>query len=341
MGFVPVTCCCVSTETNKRASAPVQGVSDTSEGAGAGDASSSSVSVESGPVSGPIGSYNPLRARSAVCLPEEWVAVGPVVRDVVSRLDGVQERAVRRYLSTMTQFAVWAFREGLPLDADVLLSHQVIDTYVRSVESSPGTIRSRLRRLAAANGVMTETTGLKFDRPRYMKPYSVDEVRSLLSFASSHSNETRRRQLTGFVLLGAGCGFSRSDLRGVSRGDVHRHGDVLHVRAKNRCVPVLDVVVDDFNDYLDWCGDDPFVGVKTSTNITDRMVSWVRGSSGVPHLSGDRLRAFFIVEHLLRGTPVSQLMAICGFVRLEPFDKYLEFLPSPETSCGFLDTGVS
>lgn len=297
-----------------------------------------------GPASEPvfegiISSYNPLKSKFPLCSREEWEAVAPVVRAAVGRLDRLADRGMRPYLTAMTRLAVWAHREGLPLRVEVLLSHSMLEAHTATLEGSVGTFRSQLRRLAAANGVSVEATGRGFDRPEYSQPYTLDEVRALLRFATSLSNENRRRQLTGFLLLGAGCGFSRRDLRGVCREDVHRHDEVLYVRTANRCTPVLDVVADDFEAYLGWCGDGPFVGVKSGNNITDQMVRWVGDRAGLPKLSGDRLRAFFIVEHIRRGTPLLELLAFCGFTHAESLDAYLAFLPAPMSPCGSREVG--
>lgn len=222
---------------------------------------------------GIIGSYNPLKSKFALCSKEEWADVAPVVRAAVSRLEGLEARSLRPFLTGMTRLAVWAHREGLPLEINVLLSHQTIEAHAATLSGSAGTFRSQLRRLAGANSVPVGATGLGFERPSYSQPYTLEEVQALLRFATAHSNENRRRQLTGFLLLGAGCGFSRGDLRGVCNDNVHHHNEVPYVRTANRCTPILDVLVPEFEAYLTWCGDGPFVGVKTTGNITDRMAS--------------------------------------------------------------------
>jgi len=312
--------------------------------AGQATAQNSPVIPSDGPAAEPvfegtIGSYNPLKSKFSLCSKEEWEAVAPVVRSAVGRLDRLADRGMRPYLTAMTRLAVWALREGLPLNVEVLLSNSMIEAHIATLDGSVGTFRSQLRRLAAANSVPVESTGRGIDRPTYSQPYTLDEVRALLRFATSHSNENRRRQLTGFLLLGAGCGFSRGDLRGVCRDDVHRHNEVLYVRTANRCAPILDVVADDFEAYLGWCGDGPFVGVKSGSNITDQMARWVGERAGLPKLSGDRLRAFFILEHLRRGTPLIELLAICGFTHAEALDAYLPFLPAPMSPCGSREVG--
>jgi len=288
---------------------------------------------------GIVATYDPRKSKFALCAPAEWEVVAPVVRATVARLEGFADRGLRPYLTAMTRLSVWALREGLPLVPASLLSDPVIEAHVATLDANAGTFRSQLRRLAAANGVALGSTAVGYARPGYSAPYTLDEVRALLLFASSLTNEIRRRQLTGLLLLGAACGFSRADLRGVCNGDVHHHSGVRYVRTRNRCTPILEDFSADFDAYLSWCGDEPFVGVKPGANITDRMVSWVGERAGLPRLSADRLRAFFVVEHLRRNTPLPSLLAYCGFASLEALDPYLAFLPASTPLCGSCEEG--
>jgi hypothetical protein len=288
-----------------------------------------------------ISSYNPLKSKVPVCSSQEWDTAGPVVREAVSRLAGFSPRGLRPYLTSMTRIAVWALREGLPLEIPVVLSPAFIEAHIATLPASAGTFRSQLRRLAAANAVPGGESAMSYNRPGYTQPYTYDDVQVLLNFASSLSNEHRRRQLTGVILLGAGCGFSRGDLRGVSKSSVHSHDGVTHVRTSNRCTPILEEFLEDFDMYLDWCGTEPFVGLKTGHNITDQMASWVGDRAGVPKLSTDRLRAFFVVEHLRRGTPVMTLLDICGFANIDAVGPYLSFLAPVENTCTHSQEGAS
>lgn len=282
---------------------------------------------------GLVASYNPLKSKFPLCTKDEWAAVGPTVREAVAHLHGLGNHGLRAYLTGMTRLAVWAHREGLPLDIDTLLSHQVIEAHTATLTGSAGTFRTQLRRLAAVNGITVETTGAAYGKQSIATPYTTNEVRALLGFAQAMSNQNRRSQLTGFVLLGAACGFSRGDLRGVCKNDVHEHNGVCHVRTQNRCTPILEEFRDDFEMYLHGCQDGPFVGVKPGANITDRMTEWVGERAGLPKLSGDRLRGFFVLEHLRRGTPVLELLAISGLVRAESIDQYLPYVTLPATRC--------
>jgi hypothetical protein len=288
-----------------------------------------------------VESYNPLKSKFGLCTKDEWGQVAPTVRSAVSNLVGLNDRGIRPYLTAMTRISVWALREGLPLEVGILLAPRTIEAHIKSIEGSKATFRSQLRRLAEVNGAVSAPTAVQYARASYQPPYTSDDVHALLRFARSMSNLNRRRQLVGFILLGAGCGFSRSDLRGVSRTSVHRHDERLYVRTANRCTPVLEEFCAEFEDYLTWCADGPFIHTKPGANITDRMSAWVGNRQGVPRLSTDRLRAFFVVEHLRRGTPLLDLLSYCGFVRVDALEPYLQFVEIPKTPCSPDESGVS
>lgn len=288
-----------------------------------------------------VGSYNPLKSRIPICTAEEWAAVETLVREVVARLPGLEDRGVRPYLTSVTRLAVWVFREGLPVEVEVVLSSQMIEAHVASLPSSRATVRSALRRVAAMNGVATEGPAAGYSRPKYSQPYSSEEFWALLRFALALSNAHRRRQLVAFLLLGAGCGFSRGDLRGISAADVHCHDDVQFVFSSGRCAPVLPMLAEPFAEFLSWCGDGPLLMAAPTGNVTDRMVSWVGERAGVPKLSGDRLRAFYVCELLSSGMPLLQVMSFAGLATAGSLDQYLEFIVQPPRACDLFAVGDS
>lgn len=287
-----------------------------------------------------IASYNPRKSKFPLCSNEEWAQIAELVRSTVSKLDSLSDHGVRPYLTAMTKLSVWALHEGLPLDPQVLLSSPVIEAFTASLPASASTFRSNLRRLAAVHAIAVDDTVAKISRPAYGTPYTFDEVKTLLTFARSMSHPVRRRKLTGCVLLGAGCGFARTDLRCVSRAGVHAHDGVLHVRTHDRCAPVLSDLVADFCEYLTWCGDAPFVNDQAQGNITHRIASWVGERAGVPTLSVDRLRGFYIVEQLQTCSNLADLLAFCGLSRCDGLDQYLTFLPPRSNLCGPREAGA-
>lgn len=108
--------------------------------------------------------------------------------------------------------------------------------------------------------------------------------------------------------------------------------------AHTRCTPVRPEYLDAFSEYLTWCGDQPFVGPKepglaTSSNITDRLVSWVGEREGVAKLNFDRLRSYFLVSHLKENTPLRELLYISGLSTVEALEPHLTHVNQYTTTC--------
>ena len=285
-----------------------------------------------------LSGYRPRQTGTSFCSPSEWETVADVVRRAVGALRVDNPQVVRVSLTAMARLATWAQREGLPLDVGVLLSDRVIEAHVASLGRHNATLRSLLRRVRDANGIEPDNTAVVAYRKRgQSEPFSFDDVTALLLFADSLSNQHRRRNLSGAVLLAAGFGIVGSDLRGRTNSDAHFHGSVRHVRTENRCAPVASRLAAKFEEYLAWCGDGPFISPTKGPNITDHIGLWVREQPGVPRFSTWRLRGFYIVEHLNAGTPLTELLAITGLSSAESFDAFLPYCDPGTSVCPLTD----
>ena len=297
--------------------------------------------------------YNPLKSRTTLVTADQWLTVAPVVQTAVASLSATGEwsdRGIRPYLTDATRHVAWCLKEGLPLECATIWSQAVIEAHTKTLAQSQGTVRARLRKIAAANGIgnKPDSGTQRYGRRTNSDPYTREQTTGLLTFANNLTNGHRRRQLVGGILLGAACGFARGDLRGVAKHDVHQHesetgqGDrsmaALWVRTHNRCTPVRPEYLDAFSEYLTWCGDQPFVGPKepglaTSSNITDRLVSWVGEREGVAKLNFDRLRSYFLVSHLKENTPLRELLYISGLSTIEALEPHLTHVDQYTTTC--------
>jgi hypothetical protein len=294
---------------------------------------------------GPIGRYNPLRAHEPACSKEEWETIAPLVRKTAAKLNITKEGTVQPFLATMTRLSVWALREGLPLETRTLLSPAIIEQYAAGVHGNSSTIRWHLRRMAAANGINPGPTQIKYRRSPYSAPYTLNEIQALLEFGKATSDDSRGRQLVGCVLLGAGCGFARGEVRAVGRQNVHQHDHgpdaQWFVQNDRRCVPLLDEFQVEMTSYLEWCGDTPFVISWDNGEITSKLALWVGLREGLPRFSTDRMRAYFIVEQIKRGLPLVELLAVCGLENADALDPYLMFVDRTQKTCPKESNGAS
>ena len=127
--------------------------------------------------------------------------------------------------------------------------------------------------------------------------------KAFLTFAAAMSNRLRRERLSAVVLLGAGAGIVRGELRDIDCGAVHEHDEVLHVAVAGRCVPVRPELQEAMANFVLSCSTDgPFLGGKPGSSITAAVGSWVEDRAGLANFSVDRFRAYFVCAHLREGT---------------------------------------
>lgn len=281
-----------------------------------------------------IAGYYPLKSTTPLCSKEEWERIGPFVRETVSRLSYLAPLGVRQYLTAMTRLATWADREGLELDRETLLSSPVVEFYVSTMTSSQKDYRSYLRRLGREWGIEVAPTTKSYARSEYQPPYTLQEIRAFLTFASAMSNQLRRERLSAVVLLGAGAGIVRGELRGIDRDAIHEHDGVLHVSVAGRCVPIRPELQEAMADFVSWCSTDgPFLSGKPGSNITAPVGSWVEGRAGLADFSVDRFRAYFVCAHLREGTGLLELMNLTGFSGPDSFGPYVDMCDLPPAGC--------
>lgn len=269
--------------------------------------------------------YEPTRSRYAICSRDEWAAVRTHVIRLVSAAPEATGPGVRRYLSVSTRLAVHAHRNGWGLTPEILLSSPVVEHFTASLAGSQATFRSQLRRLSAAHGLPSSEGGLPYGRRDLRAPYEPAELEALWRFASALSNRHRQVSLQGLLVLGAGFGLARGDLRGVTASSLHPHSRRLHltVPSGGRCVPVLPGWGARARQVASARPSGPLIGRSSGVNLTDRHVEWVGDRAGVPRLSPDRLRAFWLVELIGAGGALTDLVASSGVASAAALDPYL------------------
>jgi len=286
-----------------------------------------------------IEQYNPLRAPVKACSEVEWSVVGPIVRSAMAPFGSADPKTVSRLMSAMTKLAVWALREGYDLDLEALLDGAVIEAFAATLTSSQATWRSSLRSIAKANQVETEETLSKFARPVLQGPYETSEVAALMFFARALSNKNRAYAIEAAVLLGAGAGIARGDLRSVTAANLHDHDGALHVAVAGRCVPVLPGYDDELRALAAKCPNSPLIGKVKGDEATVNITRWVGVRPGTPAFSTDRLRATFICTHLNMGTGTRELLAITGLNSIDALDSYYRFVEPLAVECDVVSRG--
>jgi 5-carboxymethyl-2-hydroxymuconate isomerase len=256
------------------------------------------------------------------------------VRMAMSNLTGRSSESTRSLAYQMGAITAWAVESGFDLDVNTVLSSAAIEYFVANTTGAQGTVRSRLRRLAAANGVPVERVlAPGYDREVVAVPYSKAEVAMLRFIARSFFDEYRQACLRGLVVLGLGVGLARNSLRDVEAASVHYHGVEVFVHAAGRCIPVLEEYVEELIAVCALRSEGQLIGNVHGRNLTYLHRRWVRDRPGAPPLRPDRLRATWICQHLEAGTQVNELLTWAGLQSAEAFDPYLAFVTRPSITC--------
>lgn len=275
-----------------------------------------------------VEAYDPLRSRIPICTRTEWAAVRTHVIELVAAAPEASGPGVRRYLTATTRLAVHALRNGWDLSPETLLSTQILEHLVETLPSSQATCRAMLRRLAVAHGLPTGD-GATYPRRNVSAPYKPEEVEALWRFASVLSDRRRRVSLQGLLMLGAGAGVARGDLRGVTASSLHQHARHLHVKVPSdgRCVPLAAGWTSRARQVAVERPSGQLIGALSGRNLTDRHVSWVGDRAGVPRLAPDRLRARWMIDRIAEGMPLTNLVAWSGMKSAAALDPYLRHVP--------------
>jgi len=254
-----------------------------------------------------VATYNPTLGRHALVEPEEWVVVGPLVRQLAEPFTRLKGGQIRDYLRAATKLCAFAARHDGELSVTGVLEQRVIEGYLRQVPRGAKDDEPYLWRLAREHKVVPAEVPVRHQvgRRARLRPYEDHEVATLLDEARAQSTENRRATLFAIVVLGAGAGLVREYVRDVCAHDVHRHGSDVFVRTTNRCAKVLEGFEDDLDELVALRPKGRLLGSAQAKFITVEAHRWLDGRHGIPHLSVDRLRASY-VNRLLR-SPASAL----------------------------------
>ncbi|MGY4644453.1 site-specific integrase [Cellulomonas sp. URHB0016] len=247
-------------------------------------------------------------------------------------------------MRTLSQFLVWAHREGLPLDREQVFTPDVVSRYIQVgcthlAEASRATRRSDLRRFAAAvtSKAPWEPPEERLRANQRIVPYTPAEVARLLEVADQQRTAVQRRRLQSFLALGLGAGLYPRETWRVSTDDlVERHGFLcLSVPGQHpRTIPISAP-----HDYT--LGrikvDDPgslilgFTAADWDRSRLSKLLQNVELPPDCPPLRLSRLRVTWVKDHLEHGVHLGELARIAGVASWKIFGHVMPFMaPQPE-----------
>ena len=283
-----------------------------------------------------IATYNGSHGKLGPCSTEQWGEIAPVFRTALAPLAAGPVKNVRLTATPFVRLCVFALGQGIDIELAILLQPALVEAFLATLSAGTPDARSALRKLAQAHGLPVGDTPLGYVKRNPQDPYSDDEIDALLFCAETLSTLERRVSFRALVVLGAGAGLSRSDLRDVEASSFHRHDDRMFVAAGGRCALLLERFVPIAAEICVARPEGWLLGNHNTKNITDRIVEWGKNKAGIPPLSPDRLRATYITASLdllfSAKATFPEVLAWTG-VAVATLTPYLERMPALEIVC--------
>ncbi|QYF74361.1 hypothetical protein [Cryobacterium sp. PAMC25264] len=266
-----------------------------------------------------------------------WDVIGPFVTEAVADATTGSGRDARSLSPATAAFVLWCWQSrGTPLDRERIFRRTTIEEYVNlgMKAYTTGSKAAHRATLTLITGVLNPI-GLT-DRQRPIPrsaptaPYSAHEVAALHSWATSQGTEHRRRDAIALLTLGLGAGLAAREILGVRVSDIDRTG-AIHVivwEGRSRVVPLSPAWERPLRRILgelqwdDWMFR-PGRHSATSGQVTDFLL---RARTELD-VRPARMRATWLLEHLVGGTPPQELLRISGLRNLAALDKLRTFAP--------------
>lgn len=267
-----------------------------------------------------------------------WDVIGEFIIDAVADTAAATGRAERSLYPAAVAFVLWCWQSrGTPLERKRIFRRATVEEFIhlamtRYAKGSRATHRATLwLMIETLNPADLTRSRRPISRSAPTKPYSAQEVAALYSWATSQGTEHRRRDAIALLALGLGAGLAARELLGVRVGDLDTKSTGTHVivwEGRPRVVPLrpdwerpLRRILEDHHP-ADWLFRPGRVSA-TSGQVTDFLL---RAGTDLD-VRPSRMRATWLLDHLLGGTPPQELLRISGLRNLAALDKIATFTP--------------
>ena len=271
-----------------------------------------------------------------------WNAIEDFVRRAVQRTAPLTAYSEKQLYPAASRLALFAWgNAGLPLEDDVVFDPGVIERFTRAELASyshagRNTIRARLRRMSEA--LLGDDAAGRFralGKAEASRPYSPADVASFRSWAAAQRQVERRTSAAALLALGLGTGLTGQEIIRLRVEDITQDADGVVVSVTGdgaRDVPVLHQWEDFLLKRMRFVGPTGWAfrsgqrggNVNLVTDFASRTP--VRSVS----LQARRMRATWLTEHLLAGTPLAALLPAAGLESAGALDRILAGLAPQE-----------
>lgn len=268
--------------------------------------------------------------------PGVWDAIGPTVRDVVSKSKPRGVDQARELLTRTAFLAYWCHQHAIEVRPEVMLAPNTIDRFVieglaHLTEGSRANYRSLLRQVGAAVlGPKVYPPQLHFGLAERPPPYPANDLTALVGWSRGLPTPRMRDGAQTLLGLGAGAGLtsvevSAADAQWVESGEAGL--DIVIPGERARRVPVLPdwewavrVAVERARGGLLFLP-------QRSQVLTKQVSQFVEGlpRHDAPKLSARRLRSTWIVRLLDAHVPLNAIVVASG-VQAEHVASYARYM---------------
>lgn len=273
--------------------------------------------------------------------PAEWNQVRPLFLAVISMSSTRGADAFAKQCSALAGFLAWCAGESIESVITMVMTHEVIDEYVRATGRS-STCRARLRSLARdSNPAGVPAAPISYPHTAVKAPYTAAEMAAIERVALTQPTPTQRRGMCALVGLARGAGLDSLDFRHLACPHISdRGGDGIWVDVpgpRPRLVPVRRRWEDMVRIGLEGRTRKQLV-IGTSTtrrNIAAKVVEKATILGACPKIEAGRLRTTWLADLLSSDVPLAVVMAVSGLTSARTLTEILAHLD------GDTDPGVA
>ena len=267
-----------------------------------------------------------------------WDVIGDFTRDAVVEVAAVSGRPERDLYPAAVAFVLWCWQSrGTPLERRRVFRWCVLEEFIHLgmthyTKGSKATHRSTLTLMVRVPNPAEALAGRRpIPRSQPTRPYTVQEIAALHSWALSQGTDRRRQDAIALLALGLGAGLATREILGVTVTDLNIRGDQMHVivwESRPRVVPVLPSWQRPLHRILDDLEPDGWIFRPGRASAASGQISdFLLRARTELDVRPSRMRTTWLLHHLFAGTRPQELLRISGLKNLAALDKIAGFVP--------------
>lgn len=261
----------------------------------------------------------------------QWAAISEFCRSCVTDFGPDTLVKAKHIMGVVKELAHWANTRGLDLNREDIFDQSLVLMFLEQFgEHQDRTRQTLLTEVARRLSGIEPLTDIRVGRGSLPHaPYSPAQVAQFYGWARGQASERYRHNAMAILSLMVGAGLSCVELRNLTVGDIIATQSSADLRVGGRVVPVLDSWAADVYSLVNVLKprDRVFVSADETMRPSAVVGQFLRGSRGLgPKPTAARLRATWMVQQLVAGTPLDVLLEASGFNDARSLERYLPFV---------------